>query len=236
MKNRARGRKLVLLSRIDRVKLIHRVKQSTHHLRSVNAARMIHEMSTQASMYIPLSLPRTQLSRHLHLDRSSQWHISALLSAALESATLPTRLRRDGQQRGFVDDLEAVLNVNGNQRIAQLQCSMLHPEHAPPMTAATHEETDDRTSLGRKGILIQQDGHTVEEPKWNVNLSGSVDHVSDYVFGAVDTSRTKLGGTKIGKFNEDEIAFRRKRARSKGLSVIQRFVTPESSRACLAES
>lgn len=91
----------------------------------INIARSIHDISTCANMYIPLRAPVDRPSSYVHWDPSSQWHLSALLSMAVETMTLPTRQRGSGE-RTTLDALETSLNVNGNQRIAGLQCSVRH--------------------------------------------------------------------------------------------------------------
>lgn len=207
--------------------------------RTVNAARMIHDMSTHRSMYIPLSIPSTQLPQYVHLDRKSQWHTSALLSAAFESITLPTRLRHGIQNRWSTNDLEAALNVNGNQRIAQLQCSMFSPEDAPLVTAIPHGSTDNRTPSGDNRILVEQDWLKLAKSRFDMNLScgnnrstrrTTTQHdVSGHVFGAIETMRTRFKTTKGRGTDEDEATDARERRRAARLPVIERFVSPALS-------
>ena len=210
-------------------------------LRIINTARMIDEMSTHASMYIPMSLPPTRLPQHLNFDRDSQWHTSALFSTALESTTLPTRLRFNRQKRGFFDDLEGALNVNGDQRIAQLQCSVLDSEDVPLVTTTTHGENDDRAPPGNSCTLEEEDGLKRAKPSLDMNLSYFDPGVtfqsthrrrtSDHVFGAVETKRTaRIEAYKKQEPDEDEIIEASRRPRFAGLSVIERFVTPTLSR------
>ena len=186
-------------------------------------------------MYIPLSIPPTQLPQYVHLDRNSQWHTSALLSAALESITLPTRLRHDPEKRGSVDDLEAALNVNGNQRLAQLQCSILDPENARSKIGTPRGSTDDRATSGNNTLLIEEDRLKLAEPKLDMDLShfnarssspfATQHDRSDHVFGSVESVRTKIEAARDEEKDEDEITYSRKRRRFAGLPVIKRFVT-----------
>ena len=196
---------------------------------------MMNEMWAHASMYIPLSIPPTQLPQYVHLDRNSQWHTSALLSAALESNTLPTRLRPNTQKRGFLDDLEAALNVNGNQRIAQLQCRMLDPNNAPLICAIAHGSADDRAPSDNKRILVEEDGPKLAQRIFDMDLSccdarstspfGTQYDVSGHVFGAVETTRIGTEAVREEESDGDEITYARKRKRFAGLPVIERFVT-----------
>lgn len=202
-------------------------------LRTVNAARMINAMSTHASMYIPLSVPPTQTPPYVRIDRDSQWHTSALLSAALESMTLPTRLRRDNQKRGFFDDLGAALNVNGNQRIAQLQCSILDYENLPLELATTHGSADDRAPSGNNPVLVEEDGLKLAEVRLDMNFSccntwstspfATQQNLSDRVFGAVEITRTKFEAAKDKATGEDGFIYAQKRRRFAALPVIERY-------------
>lgn len=58
------------------------------------------------------------------MDQKSLWHTSALFSTAVESMTLPSRLRVQNGQRQTLDEIAGALNVNGNQKIAKLQMSI----------------------------------------------------------------------------------------------------------------
>lgn len=49
---------------------------------------------------------------------------------ALESMTLPSRLKPINGQQSMLSQMEAALNTNGHQKIAKLQCSITDPESA----------------------------------------------------------------------------------------------------------
>ena len=85
-------------------------------------------MSTQSSMYIPISDPPIQVPAYVCMNRSSQWHTAGLLSVALESITLQSRVRATSKRRWMLTDFEAAINVNGKQRIAKLECSVMDPQ------------------------------------------------------------------------------------------------------------
>lgn len=51
--------------------------------------------------------------------------MSALFSTALESMTLPSRLRVQNGKRESLDEIAGALNVNGNQNMAKLQMSIV---------------------------------------------------------------------------------------------------------------
>ncbi|KUI64754.1 Protein dml-1 [Cytospora mali] len=91
----------------------------------VNKAKSLTEMYKQASLVIPIALPSSlppRLRTALSLDASSSWHTAALLSAAVESATLPSRLK-DAANRETLGHMTDRLNVHGKQTVANLQMS-----------------------------------------------------------------------------------------------------------------
>lgn len=111
--------------------------QAKQTLRTVNAAKSMYEMSTHASIYVPLSIP-SQLPQYINVNRRSEWHTSALLSMSLETMTLPSR-NRDLGQRGDLEMISAALNINGQQRLASLQCSVIKCSEAKSSAAKTEE-------------------------------------------------------------------------------------------------
>lgn len=83
---------------------------------------------------IPLAAPSMPLKSVLPntFDPSSAWHTSALLATAIESATLPSRLRKlgsgtAGQAGDSMAYLTELLNATGKQTIANLQMSVVQP-------------------------------------------------------------------------------------------------------------
>ena len=89
-----------------------------------NSARSISEIASQASLFIPMTIPSMMLPRYITIDEQSQWHVSGLLCTAMESASLPSRLKvRDGT-RETLDQVTSALNINGSQNIAKLRMSI----------------------------------------------------------------------------------------------------------------
>lgn len=73
-------------------------------------------------MFIPMVFPVSNLlPNYVTLDPHSQWHVSALLSTAFESMTLPSRLKAQNMSLQTLDQFENALNINGNQNIAKLR-------------------------------------------------------------------------------------------------------------------
>ncbi|SPO02697.1 uncharacterized protein DNG_05370 [Cephalotrichum gorgonifer] len=88
--------------------------------RALNRAKVLSEVHTQASTVIPLCIPSASRAYYT-LNADSPWQVSALLSTALESAALSTRLRSAPTS---LSDLSAALNVQGRHTISRLRMGL----------------------------------------------------------------------------------------------------------------
>lgn len=147
--------------------------------RKVNSAKSLYSLSEHGSMYIPLSFP-TSLSSSLPksicrkvFDRESLWHTSALLATVMESISLPSRLHQlggngSGSREGLLNNLEAVLNGNGNQKVSSAQMSIVDP-------ATLQKQEKEISSLGARGgksdDRMRMQGRSIKESDHPVNNS-----------------------------------------------------------------
>ena len=204
-------------------------------LRTVNAAKSMYEVSMQASMYIPLSIPSLRLPSYLDLDRGSIWHTSALLSMALESITLPSRLRPDGGKRGLLDDMEAALNVNGNQRIGKVQMSLPDPLVPKGQQRVAGETEDDRTRGPNTQGLFHEDAFLASAASLDMDFFYGAAPTSrgfhahsekkDHVFGQVEIMRGNTGPTHEQDDGHAD-GNTRKRRRYASLPILEKLVSP----------
>ena len=205
----------------------------------MNTARSLHDMSGHASLYVPIALPSV-LPDYVGVWRTAPWHVSALLSAAIETTTLSSRLRKDdGLRLHRLNDSELALNVNGNQRIARLQANVVSSEavsHLPEIAPAKPSERDDRVPQKRSTQIVPP-GEDKEEqqvrdldldffpsgppsqPRFN-NLALKPAHT----FGQLETSRVAMNTTPRQTSEEDDDidedeTVARKRRRIAGLPV-----------------
>lgn len=106
--------------------------QEKRLLRLANKARALTSVYGLASIVVPLSLPeRLPAATARALDASSPWHVSALLASAVESVTLPSRMR-DPARRETLSGLAEALNTMGKQSVAGLQMSVDHSGSEKP--------------------------------------------------------------------------------------------------------
>ncbi|KAI4105680.1 MAG: hypothetical protein L6R37_002579 [Teloschistes peruensis] len=203
-------------------------------LRTVNTAQSLHAISPLASMYIPLATP-SYIPPYLSIDRSSQWHVAGLLSTTVESMTLPTRQKPGLLKRGLLHDFEASLNSNGNQRIAELQCSIVDKsrnrsnEHASS-TAASDSRMPDSNHLG----LVYEDEVEKANSKLDISFMSSDTsqtalslrqwEKSNHVFAKVESIR---GFTFVEEaHDEEEAATSRKGRRLASLPMVEKYYNP----------
>jgi Tubulin domain len=134
--------------------------------RTVNVARSLQGIAAQVSAYIPLSNPPSSMPEYVRLDPYSEWSKSSLQCTAVETMTLPTRLRKNNDRAGSLGELEGVLNNTGSRTIFELRSS-IYPregtgeeaipderERRPTRTSGTSFDIDysprrSRNKLGR---------------------------------------------------------------------------------------
>lgn len=80
-------------------------------------------MSSQVSAYIPISDPPKTVPDYMRGILEPQWVSSALISSAIETVSLPTRLRR------YEDFESSLTSVDSTRNIFKLQSAIL-PEEA----------------------------------------------------------------------------------------------------------
>ncbi|KAK3340940.1 tubulin nucleotide-binding domain-like protein [Neurospora tetraspora] len=130
-------------------------------LRLANKARTLTEVYKHASVVVPFTVPAT-LPGSVALDGGSQWHSTALLVAAMESVTLPSRLR-DAANRDTMGTLADTLNAMGKQNVASLGMSF-----APPPTEEEEEGMDWTNDLRQRQLVNQKSsGHAAVLAKEN---------------------------------------------------------------------
>jgi hypothetical protein len=111
-----------------------------------NTARTLYAVSPQATLYCPLVDPPPQLPSYLSIDVGSEWYTSALIASAVETVTLPSRLRpyRDfeaslaGQSAGSQNIFELQSSVVSRQSIVSTQ------SHAPDRRAPWDTADEDK--------------------------------------------------------------------------------------------
>lgn len=96
-------------------------------LQTANFAQSLYALDSTASVHVPITSVPASLPAYVLQDSASPWHTSALEAVAIESITLPTRLRPSELSRATFDQLEAVLNNEGHRRLIAAAMSLEDP-------------------------------------------------------------------------------------------------------------
>lgn len=105
----------------------YRSVQEKMMLQTANIAQSLYHISPQASMYIPLTTVPSHVPAYVSFDAASKWHTSALQAMALETITLPSRLRSGQIGRTSLSDVEATLGDDGNRKLARVDFGVEDP-------------------------------------------------------------------------------------------------------------
>jgi len=201
-------------------------------LKLSNNARSVSEIASQASLFIPITMPSTMLPSYVMLDPHSQWHVSGLLATALESMTLPSRLKAT---RETLDQLASALNVNGNQNIAKLRMSIdqkvgLSGHHRSGRLEVRAENRDMRVPSQERSNIIDNGPdendlttfdmdffptETVEQNRGRRSIK------KPHVFGQAENYRGDED-PQDEKANEEDEGYERARRRAAGLPVVHK--------------
>lgn len=113
-------------------------------LRLVNAAQALAKMCSHSSTVIPVAIPESGLPKSVVLDRTSTWHVSAAMATAVESVTIPSRLRHEeGPSVSSLGDMAEALNTTGDRPLGSLQMSISPKPRDSPDDKVDHVETLD---------------------------------------------------------------------------------------------
>ncbi|KAF1995724.1 tubulin nucleotide-binding domain-like protein [Amniculicola lignicola CBS 123094] len=94
----------------------------------VNSSRSLEVLAEHSSVYIPMSNKPFRLPSYLTMDSTSLWHVAALQSIAVDTITMPSRLRLSDARQGTLQDMEETFNGTGRRRIAKVGMSIADPE------------------------------------------------------------------------------------------------------------
>ena len=126
-------------------------KQQKKILSMTNSARSMGEISPQTTAYVPIMNPPRSHSPYVTADLHHKWHSSALLTIALESVTLPTRLRRYGGHGSWLSDRDE------SRKIFNLQSAITGDKFNPAKSIETEDSPmqEDQDGYGQSCQLLE---------------------------------------------------------------------------------
>ncbi|EAA65678.1 hypothetical protein AN0848.2 [Aspergillus nidulans FGSC A4] len=126
-----------------------RIHQTAKLKRETNKARSVYSMSPEATMYTPIIDPPSRLPSTIRVDNNSEWYTSALTSIAMESITLPTRLRP-------YQNFESLLaGDDSTRRIFELQASIVPPAKDHRNVQRQASKQPNKVESCKSGSMVQ---------------------------------------------------------------------------------
>lgn len=156
------------------------------------------------------------------MDPRLTWHVSALLATAMETATLPSRLRRAGGSSGgdSLAYLTELLNATGKQTVAQLQMTVgrswreirqdgRKQEQQAAAAAAAHAQdvADDKGQGPAALLLLDVDLAPQDEPRSGIygrRAAGGCKKKKTRMFGQAVVSRGSDDAAAAGIDDDDK--------------------------------
>ena len=165
--------------------------------KDVNKAKSLYTISPQSTLYVPIIDIPQKLPSYVNVDRHSHWQRTALISSALETVTLPSRLRP-------YHHFEASLaGEDGRHTIFELQ-STINPKN-----------TKDKDSA--EGELPKA------ETEFDIDFTyGDIDSQNAHIFNQVQVTRGDEPG-KAEESSEDDLGRLRKLRLYNSEAMLQRY-------------
>lgn len=107
-------------------------QQHKQFKKDTNKAKSLYSTSPQTNLYVPIRDLPQKLPHYLQVDRHSEWQTTALISSALETVTMPSRLRP------YHDFESSLTGADGTHNIFELQTTFNPGEHGKKL--ATKED------------------------------------------------------------------------------------------------
>jgi hypothetical protein len=108
----------------------------------------------------------SKIPSYLSLDAKSPWHIGALQSIAVDTMTLPSRLRSPNGLHSTLQALEETINNTGKRRIAKLALSVADPDILSDKAASQEE----KSSTSNFRLTSNTNGDNEEEKMTNFDI------------------------------------------------------------------
>ncbi|KAJ5945481.1 hypothetical protein N7516_005649 [Penicillium verrucosum] len=184
-------------------------KIQRHHQfkKDTNKARSLCSISPLASLYSPIIDVPHNLPGYLKVDRQSEWQKTALLASAIETVTLPSRLRP-------YQHFEASLaGEDGTHTIFELQSSI----------------NKIKINDGQTKEASNEDGPTKAEIEFDIDFAYDGEYSKGaHTFNQVQVTRGEEPERDSESTEDTDVGYLRKLRRFNSESMLQSFHTPLS--------
>ncbi|CAI7565289.1 unnamed protein product [Penicillium bialowiezense] len=176
-----------------------------HHQfkRDTNKARSLCSISQQASLYVPIIDLPNKLPGYLDVDRQSEWQKTALIASAIETVTLPSRLKP------FQYFEAALAGEDGTHTIFELQSSI------------------NKINDGHTATSSNEDEPAKAETEFDIDFTYDGEE-KGHIFNQVQVSRGDEPERASESAQDQDVGKMRKLRLNNSESMLQRFHTPLS--------
>ncbi|KAJ5458633.1 hypothetical protein N7475_010021 [Penicillium sp. IBT 31633x] len=182
-----------------------RTQRHQQFKKDTNKARSLCSIAPQASLYAPIIDIPHKLPGYLHVDRQSEWQKTALIASAIETVTLPSRLRP-------YQHFEASLaGEDGTHTIFELQSSI------------GKINTDD----SRTKEPSNEDALAKPETEFDIDYAYDGEYNNGaHIFNQIQVNRGDEPERDSESAEDRDLGHARKLRRYNSESMLQRFHTP----------
>jgi len=201
--------------------------------RKANAARSLSGISKLVDAYVRLSTRPGVLPQYVKLNADSEWEITAMMAAAVESVTLPIRLRGGTLRGSSMAQFEQTLSADEGRNVWDLGLKIDEDQQE---TSATGQVNDDLR--GREGRGEDEDEEN-DTTTFDINFTPESTSLlpntlalenrrqtRKHAFAQVDTSRHPKrsfnGMLPTQPLDREEVL----RRRYKEEAIVERFTVP----------
>ncbi|KAL9618447.1 MAG: hypothetical protein Q9160_006825 [Pyrenula sp. 1 TL-2023] len=185
--------------------------------KKTNVARSINEIAPQVSAYVRLACPPSNAAKMMRIVPNSLWYSSAVLAIAVESMTLPSRVKAIGGRQGALSDFEAVLNVQGNQSLFELGANVRDSQTG----RATPSLTNGQANGHDQSTPTNLDDHDIDYTPSNIGeATASVDRVFARVEVTRDESHTGRMESEVRDMTDE---WERRRRRLNAEPIVEKY-------------
>lgn len=156
-------------------------------LHATNMAQSLSALDSSASIHIPFGNVPRKIPEYLNLG-SHRWQTSAMQCTAIESITLPARLRSSQSARSTFDNMEMVLNGDGKRRI--VACAFSANDDEPKSQVNGHAETLTTNGHAHDHIDAELEQFDIEVfPEFSLRSDRQRSEIGAYTFSKLDVVR-----------------------------------------------
>lgn len=204
-----------------------RVERSKMVLRAANAAKTVQSLGGLVNSYVRIRDGGVRLPEYMQVDTGNEWESSALIASAIESVTLPTRLRDGaGLRHARYAEIEHVLNTNGGQNILDLGMSAEEYDEVRQSGARSDSRVPQGTSKPDEEEAVRFDLNFTPAVSSLLPPGATRNKTSKHIFAQAQLTRRSLAAAGLALTTRPPDREEMLRRRYHNETIVDNFVVP----------